>query len=339
MDTQQHIVVIGAGSWGTALAILLANNQHNVSLWGNEPDYLLAMQQQRSNPHYLPNVRLPDNLHISLDLIPALKKAHAVLIVVPSHAFRTVLQQIKPHLNPQQSLIWATKGLERNLNGQHLFLHQVAETELGQSQPLAVSSGPTFAKEVAQSLPTAMTVATADIAHAEQVARLFHNHYFRTYTSDDMIGVQLGGAAKNVIAIAAGVADGLNLGANTRAAIITRGLYEIMRLGIALGGRAETFMGLAGLGDLVLTCTDNQSRNRRFGLALGRGQNIEQAQRDIGQVVEGVHAVAQIHQLARQQKIEMPLTEQVNLVLQGCCTVQQAAQYLLSREPKQENHD
>ena len=339
MDSTAHkILVIGAGSWGTALAILLAHNQHRVLLWGKETHHLHTMQQQRCNQHYLPNSQFPDELQIQFDLNEGLKQANTILIAVPSHAFRQVMLQIKPYLHHKQQLVWATKGLERNpKTGKLLFLHQVADDILGgNNYPLAVISGPTFAKEVAQGLPTAMTIAAIDIQYAEMMAQLFRNDHFRVYTSQDMIGVQLGGAAKNVIAIAAGVADGLNLGANTRAALITRGLNEIMHLGLALGGRAETLMGLAGLGDLILTCTDNQSRNRRFGLALGQGKSVEQAEKDIGQVVEGKHVVDELYELSKQVGIEMPLIEQVQYLLQGKYTPQQAAHNLLTRHPKQE---
>ena len=335
-QNQPAILVIGAGSWGTALAILLAHNQHPVYLWGNDPAQLEKMQQSRCNTTYLPNLNFPEKLQITFDLSKTLAQAQTLLIAVPSHAFRAVMTQIKPHLHANHQLIWATKGLEHQDNQQHLFLHQVAHQVIGKDYPLAVISGPTFAAEVAEGKPTAMTLAAVNIDYAETMAQLFRNDHFRVYTSQDLIGVQLGGAAKNVIAIAAGVADGLQLGANTRAALITRGLHEIMQLGLALGGKAETLMGLSGVGDLVLTCTDNQSRNRRFGLALGQGKSVQAAEQSIGQVVEGKHVVTQLNEIAQQVKVEMPLTSQVYELLQGHCTAQQAAHQLLTRHPKAE---
>ncbi|SEH06992.1 NAD(P)H-dependent glycerol-3-phosphate dehydrogenase [Candidatus Venteria ishoeyi] len=326
-------LVIGAGSWGTALAILLARNSHQVWLWGHDAAHTKELQQQRCNQRYLPEQSFPESLQAIDDLEAALKCAKHVLIVVPSGAFAEVVARIAPQLPEATGICWATKGLEQRTQQ---LLHQVAQQHFGKNKPMAVISGPTFAGEVAADLPTAMTIAADQLEYAESLAAYLRNAHCRVYTSTDMIGVQLGAAAKNVIAIAAGIADGMKLGANTRAALITRGLTEIMRLGVALGGQRETFMGLAGLGDLVLTCTDNQSRNRRFGYALAQGEGIQQAQQDIAQVVEGAHAAKQIVTLAQQHHIEMPISEQVNLVLQGQCTAQQAVHNLLSRDPKPE---
>lgn len=329
----EPILVLGAGSWGTALAMVLARNGQPVWLWGRNPDHVQAMISSRQNMRFLPNHYFPETLQPVTHLTSYVSQVKEIIVVIPSHAFREILNKIAPNLLPQARICWATKGLE---NQSGLLLHQVAEHRLGNRRPLAVLAGPSFAKEVAMELPTAVTIASQWTQYAQELVNLFHNHYFRPYTSSDIIGVQLGGAIKNIMAIAAGIADGLGLGANTRAALITRGLAEMVRFGTALGGQRETFMGLAGLGDLVLTCTDNQSRNRRFGYALAQGNTIQQAQQHIGQVVEGISATYEISRLARQREIDMPIVEQVNQVLQNNCTPSQAVQALLSREPKPE---
>jgi glycerol-3-phosphate dehydrogenase (NAD(P)+) len=326
------IAVLGAGSWGTALAILLSRNGAEVRLWGHLQEEIEPLQRERENKHYLPGTPFPDSLHPTTDLKAALAGADEVLIVVPSHAFRTVLGTIKPLLQTNTSISWATKGLEPETGK---LLHEVAIEELGE-RPVAVISGPTFAKEVAQGLPTAITVASSSTAHAQRLAGYMNSDCFRAYTSDDIIGVQIGGCAKNVLAIAAGIADGLGFGANTRAALITRGLAEIMRLGEALGGKAETLMGLSGLGDLALTCTDNQSRNRRMGLALAKGLTIEQARKEIGQEVEGVRTAKEVFNKAQALGVEMPITEQTYRVLYEGQDPRATVQALLARAVKSE---
>ena len=333
MKNQVSIAVLGAGSWGTALAILLSRNGLDVRLWGNLPDEIAQLIQERQNSHYLPGIDFPDSLTPMTDLAEALQGAEEVLIVVPSHAFQSVTQAIAPLLPDGAGISWATKGFEP---GTQRILSDVAAENLP-GRNLAVISGPTFAGEVARGLPTAVTVASDSLQHAEKLAELLHAPWFRAYTSSDMIGVQVGGASKNVLAIAAGIADGLGFGANTRAALITRGLTEIMRLGARLGGHAETFMGLAGLGDLVLTCTDNQSRNRRMGLALARGLSIEQARKEIGQEVEGIHTAQEVYQLSRKWEVEMPISEQVYRVLFEGLNPKEAVHNLLDRRQKAEN--
>lgn len=331
-DVAAKIAVLGPGSWGTALAILLARHGAQVVLWGHSPDEIAALRRERENRHYLPGVPLPDTLEPSDDLAAALDGADEVLVVVPSHAFAEVVGQVA-RLRPElRSLSWATKGFDP-ASGR--LLHEVAR-ELLPHAHLAVVSGPTFAKEVARGLPTAVTVAATDAEHAHRLAGYLHGDTFRAYTADDIAGVEVGGAAKNVMAIAAGIADGLGFGANARAALITRGLVEITRLGLELGGKPETFMGLAGLGDLTLTCTDNQSRNRRMGLALAAGKTIEQARQEIGQAVEGVGTAREVYQLARRLGVDMPITEQTYRVLYEGLDPQQAVLNLLQREPKSE---
>jgi glycerol-3-phosphate dehydrogenase (NAD(P)+) len=325
--------VLGAGSWGTALALLLARNGHAVALWGRDPAYMRRLAEERVNPRYLPGVPLPPGLALTADVKGALRGAEEVLVAVPSHAFRETLRAIAPALRPGMRIAWATKGLEP-ASGK--LLHRVAAEELGDTAAMAVISGPTFAREVAAGLPTAVTVASSTQSYATELAGYLHGESFRAYTSEDVTGVELGGAVKNVLAIAAGIADGLGFGANTRAALVTRGLAELMRLGNALGGRRETFMGLAGLGDLVLTCTDDQSRNRRCGLELARGANLTDALRSIGQAVEGVRTAREVVQLAARAGVEMPITEQVYRVLYEDHAPRAAVHDLLAREQKAE---
>lgn len=332
MNNTNAITILGAGSWGTALAIHLARNNKNVFLWGHNPQELTAMQTARCNTRYLPNITLPEKIQIVSDLKTALQKSHDILIVVPSHAFRTTLTTIKPYLNVSSRIAWATKGLDAQ---QHQLLHEIVNEILGEL-PLAILSGPTFAKEVARDLPTAITIASHSPTFTKDLTTCFHSKTFRVYTSNDVVGVELGGAMKNVLAIAVGIADGLGFGANARAALITRGLAEMMRLGLTLGAQRDTFMGLAGLGDLVLTCTDDQSRNRRFGLAVGKGNNLQQAEKNIGQVVEGIHTTKEIFYLAKQHHVETPICEQVYRVLYEGITPQAAVTALLSREQREE---
>ena len=331
--TTSAVTVLGAGAWGTALAIHLARNGYPVTLWAHHAEQIASMSEARCNTRYLPGIEFPASLNLQADLRAAVELASIILIVVPSQAFRKTLRAIKPLLKTNQRLAWGTKGMER---GSNKLLHQLVAEELGTDIPCACLSGPTFAAEVGKGLPGAITVASRNQVYAKEVAEILHNPHFRAYTSEDIIGVELGGALKNVLAIAAGIADGLGFGANTRAALITRGLHELMRLGKTLGGRAETFMGLAGLGDLILTCTDNQSRNRRFGLALGRGENMDKAIKDIGQVVEGVHSAAEAYALAQAHNIEMPIAEQVYKVLYENEDPHDAVRDLLDREVKPE---
>jgi len=333
VNTPRPIAVLGAGSWGSALAILLARNGTPTRLWGRDQARMAEMAAARRNLRYLPDHPFPDKVSPTSDLDTALAGVEDLLVVVPSHAFRATLEAVRHRLRPGINIAWASKGLEP---GSHRLLHQVADELLGGHEHATVISGPTFAREVASGLPTAVTVASPHAELARHFAERLHGPTFRPYTSDDIIGVELGGAVKNVLAIAAGIADGLGLGANTRAALITRGLAEMMRLGEPLGARRETFMGLAGLGDLVLTCTDDQSRNRRLGIALGRGREREEAQLEIGQVVEGVGTTAEIRALAHEHEVEMPITEQVYRVLYEGVPADQAARSLLAREQKAE---
>lgn len=328
------IAVLGAGSYGTALAICLARNGNTISLWGRNAEDMAQMAQQRLNQKYLPDIRLPDTLQVTADLAEAVASSRDILLVVPSHAFADTLRQIKPLLQPDARLAWATKGLEPETGR---LLQDVARDILGDDVSLAVFSGPTFAKEMAVGMPTAISLSSSDAEFINRLSDLLHcAKSFRVYTNPDFIGVQLGGAVKNVIAIGAGMADGIGFGANARTALITRGLTEMCRLGCAMGAKKDTFMGMAGLGDLVLTCTDNQSRNRRFGLLLGQGKAVDAAMESIGQVVEGYRNAKEVYNLAQRVGVEMPITEQIYQVLYQGKDVKLAALDLLGREKRDE---
>ena len=333
--SQAEISVIGAGSYGTALAICLARNNHKTLLWGRNAEHVADMLATRCNNKYLPDATLPEALQPEADLVKVVASSDNILIVVPSHAFTQTLSDIKPYLKANAKIAWATKGLDHKTGR---LLQDVAREILGNDISLAVLSGPTFAKEIAAGMPTAISVSSTDDSFAKHLADLLHcEKSFRVYRNSDFIGVQLGGAVKNVIAIAAGMADGIGFGANARTALITRGLVEMTRLGQHLGAESATFMGMAGLGDLVLTCTDNQSRNRRFGLALGQGAEVEQAMTDIGQVVEGYRNTKEVFMLSSRLGVEMPIVEQVYQVLYEGKSAMLAAKDLLARAPKLES--
>ncbi len=330
---EPSIGVMGAGSWGTALAILLAGNGQRTLLWDINAEHVGLMRAEGENPYYLPGVSFPPGLNLTENLPEAVAYAQDLLVVVPSHAFREVLEKVRHRLRPESRVAWATKGLEP---GTGRPLHEVARELLGENRPIAVLSGPSFAKEVAAGLPTAVTVASNDRAFARDLALRVHNDRFRVYLNQDMVGVELGGSVKNVLAIGAGIAHGLGFGANTRAALITRGLAEMMRLGEAMGAQRETFMGLAGIGDLVLTCTDTLSRNLRMGLSLAKGMSVEEAAAKIGEVVEGVGTAREVKRLADRHAVEMPICEHVYRVLHEGLAPLEAVHLLLAREGAQE---
>ena len=330
----KKIAILGAGSWGTALAILAARNGCRTLLWGHNPDHIAALAQDRQNKRYLPDHPFPAQLAVTPNLAEVAAFSDLILVCVPSHAFKNTLIKLKPYLPDGIKIAWASKGFNPDDGS---LLHEIVAQTFSPQTPAAILSGPTFAQEVAANLPTAITIASTHPDFAKELAGILHGGLFRTYTSSDVIGVEVGGAVKNVLAIAAGISDGLGFGANTRAALITRGLHEIIRLGIKLGGKQETFMGLAGLGDLVLTCTDNQSRNRRFGLALGQGKNSATATQEIGQEIEGVFAARETFLLAKKYAIDMPITEQTYKVLYEGLAPRAAVQNLLAREQKAES--
>jgi len=327
------VAVLGAGSWGTALAVQFARGGRAVRLWGRAAEQLERMARERVNARYLPDIGFPDSLALHTALPTALGGARDVLVAVPSLGLRALLTELAPHLSSQMHVAWATKGFEAD-SGK--LPHQVAREVLGAAHPGAVLSGPTFAREVGAGLPTAMTIASPDAAYAKQLAGELSSASFRAYSSTDILGVEIGGAVKNALAVGAGLCDGLGFGANTRVALITRGLKEMTRLGVALGARAETFMGLAGLGDLVLTCTDDQSRNRRFGLLLAAGRAPEDALAEIGQAVEGYAAARAIEAVAARASVEMPLCATVYRVLYEKLPAKDAVRALMSRPIKAE---
>jgi len=328
------IAVLGAGSWGSALATHLARNQHNVYLWGRAEDNIEDIESSRENKNYLPGIKLPDNLTATTSMTAAIQDAEKVLIVTPSYAFRSILLKLKEaDFNPEAGISWGTKGLEQ---GSNKLLHKVAEEEFGSGIKLAMLSGPTFALEVAKKLPTAITVAANNPVFARRWSKLLSSNYFRAYTSDDIIGAEIAAACKNIIAIAAGISDGLGYGSNARSAIITRGLHEIMLLGDAYGAHEKTFMGLSGIGDLTLTCSDDKSRNRRLGLLLAKGMSIDEAKREIGQSVEGIHAAKIICQLAADKRVDMPISIEILRIIVGAHSPRMAASNLMQRTLKPE---
>lgn len=328
------MTVIGAGSYGTSLAISLARNGANIVIWGHEPEHMARLEADRANHEFLPGIEFPDTLIVESDIEKAVQASRDLLVVVPSHVFGIVLNSMKPHLREDSRICWATKGLEPETGR---LLKDVAHEVIGESYSLAVLSGPTFAKELAMGMPTAISVASPDDEFVEDLQEKIHcSKTFRVYANSDFTGMQLGGAVKNVIAIGAGMSDGIGFGANARTALITRGLAEMTRLGAALGAQPETFMGMAGLGDLVLTCTDNQSRNRRFGLALGQGKDVDTAQDEIGQVVEGYRNTKEVYLLAQRVGVEMPIVDQIYQVLYQGKDANLAARDLLARDKKAE---
>jgi glycerol-3-phosphate dehydrogenase (NAD(P)+) len=328
-----HIAVLGAGSWGTALAIQFARAGKPTRLWGRDAAQRAVMRQVRVNARYLPEAPFPDGLSVADTEEEALEGASDVLIAVPSTGFRTLLTELRPRLPQGIYVAWATKGFEHDSG---LLPHQVARAVLGDRHTMAVLSGPTFAKEVGWGLPTAMVVASQDERFAMRIAEDLASPVFRTYISTDIMGVEIGGAVKNVLAVGAGLSDGMGFGANMRVALITRGLNEMRRLGLALGARERTFMGLAGLGDLVLTCTDDQSRNRRCGLAIARGLTVDEAMREIGQVVEGWHAARELRAVAQRLKLDLPICEGLCRILFDGAVAREVMRDLMARPPQAE---
>jgi glycerol-3-phosphate dehydrogenase (NAD(P)+) len=323
------IVVLGAGSWGTALAIQFARGGGPTVLWGRADDEPEKLARERENVRYLPGAKFPPSLAVEADLAKALGSGDDIVLVVPSSVLRAVLTQVSSRLGPRARIAWASKGFELSTGK---LPHQVAQEVLGPGVPIAVLSGPTFAKEVGQGLPTAIAVASQDEAFARALAERISFGGFRAYTQSDIVGVEIGGAVKNVLAIATGCSDGLGYGSNSRVFLITRGLAELMRLGVALGAKRETLMGLAGLGDLVLTCTDDQSRNRRFGRALAAGKPVDEAIAEIGQVVEGYHAAKAVHEVAEKLGVDMPICRYVYDVLHRKVPLKDVVESMLTRE-------
>jgi len=328
-----RIALLGGGSWGTALAIHAARLHQDVVLWVRKDEVAERLRRERENARYLPGIPFPDNLSISADP-GVIHDVDLVLIAVPSGAFRATLRWMQPRLREGQTVAWATKGLETSSGA---WLHEIAEEELGAVFPPALISGPSFAAEVARGQPTALTAASQSERSLDRLAGALHGEALRIYRNPDVIGVELGGALKNVLAVATGIADGAGYGANARAALMTRGLAEMQRLGEAVGAQPGTLTGLSGLGDLILTCTDDQSRNRRLGRLLGQGYDLETARARIGQSVEGVETARQINARARTLSVDMPICAEVHAVLYQDRPVREAARRLLERDPTHEN--
>ncbi len=330
-----RIGVVGGGSWGTALAHLLGGKGYHVDLWVFEHDICEEILTKRENSTFLPGVRLPDNIHPSNDIAEVVSDKEIVLIVVPSHVLRSVAETMAPHLRENAIVVVATKGIE---NETFKTMTDVLKDLLPPSchDRLSVLSGPSFAREVVKNIPTAVTIASSNIETAQQVQKTFATDFFRAYTSNDVIGVELGGALKNVMAIAAGVSDGLELGHNTRAALITRGLTEIRRLGLRLGANPRTFSGLAGMGDLVLTCTGDLSRNRTVGIKLGRGMKLKDILADMQMVAEGIKTTKSVYNMSRKLGVEMPIVEQTYHMLYNDLDPKVALKTLMSRNLKDE---
>lgn len=328
-----RIAVLGAGAWGTALAVVFAS-RHEVVLWTRDPLQAAAMTQQHENFRYLPGCPLPERLQVTAEFDAACAAADLLLLATPVAGLRQTLVRLAPKLGAiDLPVIWVCKGLEA---GSGLLPHQVVAAVLGDKVRCGALSGPSFALEVARGLPTAVTLASCDMDFAASTAQTLHGGSLRVYANDDLIGVEIGGAMKNVLAIATGISDGLGLGHNARAALITRGLVEITRFGVALGARRETFMGLAGLGDLVLTCTGDLSRNRRVGLRLAAGKTLDRISSELGHVAEGVPAAHEVARRAQALGVELPITEAVVAVLEGRLAAREAVLQLMAREPKSE---
>ena len=327
-----RIAVLGAGAWGTAIAISLAQ-RHAITLWTRDPAHCAEMRARRTNEKYLPGFLLPPPLEVSENLVQSLAFADLMLLAVATGGLRETLQRVKA-ARARVPAIWLCKGFEPA----HAKLpHQVFQEEMGDGMRCGVLSGPSFAEEVALGLPAAVTLGSREPAFARDTARALHSAAFRVYSSDDVMGIEVAGAVKNVMAIAAGICDGLGYGHNARAALVTRGLAEVTRLGVALGGRAETFMGLAGAGDLILTCTGDLSRNRRVGLKLARGEPLASILSELGHVAEGVNTAPELNRIADRLGIEMPVTRAVCRVLRDHTQARAAADALLQREPKAEH--
>jgi len=335
---KEKIAVIGAGSWGTALALVLASKGYTVPLWGHDRDHLDSIRKNKENSRYLPGFVLPDNIIPTENIELAVRDCDVICMVVPSHGFRRVYEQVVLSLNDGTSVVSAVKGIE---NDTLMTMTQVMEDVRQQLTPgkslhTAVLSGPSFAKEVAQKIPTAITMGSKRLDIAVMLQQIFVTETFRVYAATDVIGLEISAALKNIVAVAAGICDGLGYGLNTRAALITRGLAEITRLGVAMGAESATFSGLSGLGDLVLTCTGNLSRNRTVGLKLGQGCKLEDIVAEMSMVAEGVKTTRSGYELARKKGIEMPILEQIYAILYQGKNCADAVRDLLKRELKVE---
>ncbi|MEO1889572.1 MAG: NAD(P)H-dependent glycerol-3-phosphate dehydrogenase [Cycloclasticus sp.] len=333
--TPEKIAVLGAGSWGTAMAIMMARAGHRVTLWGHDPVHIETLRRDRSNVEFLPGTDFPNTLTASDDLQQTVTEHRFLMLAVPSHAFRETLLKCKPHIAKDTIVTWITKGFETDTG---LLAHEVVLETLGKDTQIALVSGPSFALEVADNLPTAVVVASPNINVAIRVANTLRSANFLTFPDDNIASAEIGGSMKNILAIAAGISDGLGYGANARAALITLGLSEMVQLGNVYHCSESSFLGLAGVGDLVLTCTDDKSRNRRLGLQLGQGKTIADAKANIGQEVEGIHAAKEVHAICQKWSLDMPICNQVYKILYSGLSPDVAVRYLLTRAQKADAH-
>lgn len=331
---KNKIAVIGAGSFGTSLAMLLVGKGHDVSIWGRKKAQMALMRDTLENPHYLPGIKLPKELNIVDEMAEALRDAEIVLFSVPAQQFRAVLEDAKAYMTGDEILVNVAKGIEK---GTLLRLSEVAKEVMPEAKYVTLS-GPSHAEEVAKSLPTTVAVAAADEELAKFIQEVFNTDRFRVYTNDDIAGVELGGSLKNIIALGAGISDGMGFGDNAKAAMMTRGITEMSRLGIAMGAKPETFSGLTGLGDLIVTCTSMHSRNRRCGIMIGQGKTVQQAKDEIGMVVEGLSTAEAAGALAKKYDIEMPITECICSMIEGKISAIEAVEILMGRKTKNEMH-
>jgi len=330
----KKITVIGAGSFGTALAILLTDKGYDVSIWGRSEEQLALMREKRENPHYLPGVKLPEKLNIEGNLKSALINAEIIVFSVPAQNFRSVLESSREYIKSSSTIVNVAKGIEKK---SLLRLSQVAEDVIPDIKYVTLS-GPSHAEEVARNLPTTVTVASLDNQLSKEIQEVFNTERFRVYTNDDIIGVELGGALKNIIALGAGISDGMGFGDNAKAAIMTRGITEMCRLGLAMGANMNTFSGLTGIGDLIVTCTSMHSRNRRCGILMGEGISTDKAVEKVGMVVEGISTAEAAYELAKLYNIEMPLTECICQMIKGEIDALEAVSLLMGRKTKNEMH-
>lgn len=328
----KKMCVLGAGSWGTALSMVLANNGNYVSLWTLDETQKEVINSEKTNDKYLPNIKIHKNVTATCDLKDAVSNAKLIVLAVPSQAIRGVCKNIKKYVTSDQIIVNVAKGLERETG---FRMSEVVFSEIEKAR-FTVLSGPSHAEEVALNLPTTITVASNSIEDAKEVQSLFNNNNFRVYTNSDVIGVELGGTLKNIIAFGAGICDGLGYGDNTKSALITRGLAEIKRLGVSLGANIETFSGLSGIGDLIVTCTSKHSRNRKAGMLIGEGKNLEETLKEVQMVVEGVVATEVAYSLSQKLRVEMPITEAIYSVLYANVSARKAVEELMSRDSKSE---
>ncbi|MEE0516308.1 MAG: NAD(P)H-dependent glycerol-3-phosphate dehydrogenase [Anaerovoracaceae bacterium] len=329
---KNKITVIGAGSFGTSLAIMLTDKGHDVCIWGRKKSQLALMEETRENPHYLPGIILPEELKICDDMRKSLNNAEIVVFAVPAQNFRKVFQEASPYMREDSAVVNVAKGIEKS---SLLRMSQVAE-EINGNIRYAALSGPSHAEEIAKKLPTTVAVSSKDKSLALSIQEVFNTERFRVYTNDDITGVELGGALKNIIALGAGISDGMGFGDNAKAAMMTRGLVEMCRLGVALGADINTFSGLTGLGDLIVTCTSMHSRNRRCGILMGKGISAAEATRQVGMAVEGISTAEAAEALAGKYKVEMPITESICSLIRGKTTPEEAVQLLMGRKTKNE---